>query len=224
LRRTRTLPQIWLFTDERLDQPTIPPVHPPNAAHAEPVEAPRPDPSKGSGCTEQRGAGREENGRGSALLRAVARLPRGQAGVILRHHAAPGRAGLGRRLRALTRRRRLILLVADDARLACALHADGVHHSRAARTARTPGLRTATAHTLPELRAAERARTHLAFLSPVFATRTHPGAPALGPVRFGLLARAARIPVAALGGLTSARYRRMKPLGAIAWGAIDAHA
>ena len=57
---------------------------------------------------------------------AVARLPRGLAGVVLRHDGEPGRAALGRDLARICRARRLALVVAGDVRLAAALGA-GVH-------------------------------------------------------------------------------------------------
>ena len=47
-------------------------------------------------------------------------------------------------------------------------------------------------------------------------------APPLGVVRFGLLIRGAGLPVAALGGVDRQRFRRLRALGAVAWGAIDA--
>ncbi len=159
---------------------------------------------------------------GENLWRALDRLPRG-AGVVLRHHAAPDRAALGARVAAVARLRGLVLLVADDPRLARLLRAQGMHQSVPARpTCRVPWLRTATAHDRSELRAAERAGAGLVFLSPVFPTRTHAGARALGRVGFGLLARTARTPVAALGGVTAQRWRGLRTLGARAWGAIDA--
>lgn len=73
---------------------------------------------------------------------------------------------------------------------------------------------------MPELIAAERAGADLILLSPVFATRSHPGAPVLGPVRFGLLARQARTPIVALGGMTAKRARALPD--AYGWAAIDA--
>lgn len=82
--------------------------------------------------------------------------------------------------------------------------------------------RIARAHDLAELVAARRSGAMLVFVSPVFATRTHPGQRPLGVVRFGLLVRGAGVPVAALGGMTARRFRRLRPLGATAWGAIDA--
>ncbi|MGH7156162.1 MAG: thiamine phosphate synthase, partial [Acetobacteraceae bacterium] len=57
---------------------------------------------------------------------AVRRLPRGLAGVIFRHDGDPERARLGCDLARICRARRLILVVAGDARLAATLHA-GLH-------------------------------------------------------------------------------------------------
>jgi thiamine-phosphate pyrophosphorylase len=60
------------------------------------------------------------------------------------------------------------------------------------------------------------------FLSPVFPTRSHPGARALGRVRFGLIAQQARIPVIALGGMDARKGRSLRALGAYGWAGIDA--
>ncbi len=142
---------------------------------------------------------------------AVARLPRGLAGVVLRHDNEPGRAALGRALARICRARRLALVVAGDARLAAALRA-GVH----LRGGRWPGLVrprrglvTSSAHSRLELLRAGRAGAALAFLSPAFATASHPDATALGPVRWAVLARRARVPVLALGGITGDSARRL---------------
>jgi thiamine-phosphate pyrophosphorylase len=153
---------------------------------------------------------------GEALWTAIESLPRG-AGVILRHYRAPDRASLAARLRAACRRRGLLFVVAGDRRLARAWRADGAHGRRR-------GALTAPAHDRAELVAARRAGAQLAFLSPVFATRSHPHARPLGPLRFGLLVRGAGVPVAALGGVGMTTFRRLKGLGAVAWGGIDAFA
>jgi thiamine-phosphate pyrophosphorylase len=55
-------------------------------------------------------------------------------------------------------------------------------------------LRLVTAHSLREMAQAHQARADAILLSPVFATRSHPGAQTLGPVRFRLLARHAPDP------------------------------
>jgi thiamine-phosphate pyrophosphorylase len=61
-------------------------------------------------------------------------------------------------------------------------------------------------------------RADAVLLSPAFATRSHPDARALGPVRFRLLAQHARMPVIALGGMTARTARR---LASPRWAAID---
>jgi thiamine-phosphate pyrophosphorylase len=154
---------------------------------------------------------------------AAARLPRG-AGVVLRHYGqAPAqRAALAERLAALCRRRGLILLVAGDARLAFAVGAAGVHlpeglarFPRAWRAFARPGwLVTAAAHGPAALARAARAGADAALLAPVFPTASHPGAPAIGPLRFALWCRAAALPVYALGGIDAARARRLAAGGA----------
>ena len=115
----------------------------------------------------------------------VARLPRGLAGVVLRHDGEPGRAALGHDLARICRARRLTLVVAGDTRLAAALGA-GVH-LRAGRwpsVLRRRGLITSSAHGLTDLLRARRAGASLAFLSPAFPTLSHPDASALGTVRW----------------------------------------
>ena len=156
--------------------------------------------------------------------RAVAALPRGRAGVVLRHDADPERAALGRDLELLCRARRLVLVVAGDMRLAAALGV-GVH-LRGGRwpDARRPGrgVVTSSAHGAAELRRAWRAGAGLVFLSPAFPTASHPGAPALGPLRWAGQARRAPVAVAALGGVTGARVRRLPRGLCRAVGAIGA--
>jgi thiamine-phosphate pyrophosphorylase len=142
---------------------------------------------------------------------AAARLPRGLAGIVLRHDNEPTRAALGRALAGICRARRLALVVAGDARLAAALGA-GVH----LRGGRWPGLVrprrrlvTSSAHSVPELRRAARTGARLVFLGPAFATASHPGVAALGPVRWAALARRTRLPVLALGGIAGDSAQRL---------------
>jgi len=159
---------------------------------------------------------------------AVARLPCGRAGVVLRHDDDPGRPALARDLARLCRARRLVLVVAGDVRLAAELGA-GVH-LRAGRWCGFPRkfqVVTSSAHTLPELRRAARAGAALAFLSPAFPTQSHPGAPALGPLRWAAMARRLRTPsasmrVGALGGVDGSTIRRLPPAICQAAGAIGA--
>jgi thiamine-phosphate pyrophosphorylase len=143
------------------------------------------------------------------LWQSLERLPKG-SGVVFRHYglAAADRRRLFERVRRVARRRRLLLLAAGPE-----LRGDGVHGGR-------HGGFSASAHDLRELKAAERKGAKLVFLSPAFETRSHPGARALGPVRFGLIARQARVPVIALGGVDSRRALRLPH--AYGWAGIDA--
>lgn len=129
---------------------------------------------------------------------------------------------LAAQVRAICRQRGLLFVAADDG--AAALRADGTHRPAALVRRRRwpPGLRTAAAHSPRELARAAQAGAHLAFLSPVFPTASHPDARPLGRIRFGLMARAARLPVAALGGMTPRGFASLWRLGAYAWGAVGA--
>ena len=145
----------------------------------------------------------------AGLARALARLPRG-SGFIFRHYHLPpaARQARFRTLAALARRRGHIVALAGTARAARRWGADAAYGPPAA-LARGPALvRLVTAHGLHELRQARRADAIL--LSPVFATRSHPGAGGLGTLRFALIARWARCPVIALGGMNPARAKRLR--------------
>ena len=63
----------------------------------------------------------------AALLAAVARLPKGRAGIVFRHYRTEGKArrALFEAVRRVARRRRLLLLLAGDGRTAAAWRADG---------------------------------------------------------------------------------------------------
>ncbi|HYN45466.1 MAG TPA: thiamine phosphate synthase [Allosphingosinicella sp.] len=150
------------------------------------------------------------------LLDAVARLPAG-AGIVFRHYglAETERRALFERVRAEAARNGLLVLLAGPAGEAKAWGADGSH-------GRGPGegLRTAPAHNLAEIRAAEAAGARLIFLSPVFETRSHPEREALGPERFAELAAQTKLPVIALGGMNAERAKDLR--GAYGWAGIDA--
>ena len=74
---------------------------------------------------------------------------------------------------------------------------------------------------MAELVRARRAGAELVFVSPVFATTSHPGAAPLGPLRFGTLTRREVVACCALGGLTGRNVRRLPAMTAGA-GAIGA--
>lgn len=151
---------------------------------------------------------------GDSLWDALARLPRG-SGVIFRHYALPlaERRALFARIAKVARRRGLMLLRAGPA----PMRGERGTHGR-----RGPGLTTWPVHKRSDALAAIRAGADALFVSPVFATRSHPGAAPLGPIRFGLLARGLTVPVVALGGMDAQRARRLEPFGIHGWAAIDA--
>jgi thiamine-phosphate pyrophosphorylase len=155
---------------------------------------------------------------GDGLLAAIERLPRG-GGIVFRHYSLPEaeRRPLFDQVKAMARHRRLMLLLSGAAPQARAWGADGSHGR-----GRGTGFRSAPVHNLSEIRAAERAGADLLFLSPVHATRSHPGAAPLGAARFTLLARQTRLPVVALGGMNTERAQDLR--GAYGWAGIDAWA
>lgn len=153
------------------------------------------------------------------IWRSLSALPRG-AGIVVRHYSLDpaARTALLTRIARFARRRGLVVV---GSRIRNA--PDGIHRPAHAPTRRPAAgkLVTASAHSRPEALAAFQAGAHLIFLSPVFPTRSHPGAPAMGPVRFGLAARGLPGPVVALGGMTPTRFRRLRPLGAAGYAGID---
>ena len=155
----------------------------------------------------------------AVLERALRRLPRG-SGLVYRHYhlPAPERAARFRQLARLCRQRGLVAVWAGDAVTARRVGADGAYGAPGALATGPSSLRLVTAHSLHELGAALRARADLVLLSPVFPTRSHPGAATLGPLRWLAIARHSPVLVAALGGMTAHRARRLPGYG---WAAID---
>ncbi|QLC25652.1 thiamine phosphate synthase [Parasphingopyxis algicola] len=159
---------------------------------------------------------------GDRLWPALRALPRG-SGVIVRHYSLgkAARRALIARIRRIARRRRLVMVVAGPEKLALATRADG-YHARSSHIGSPMLLRTAAVHNLAELRLAERVGADLAFLSPVYATTSHPGGRAMGRRRFGLIARQSRVPIVALGGIDEERAQSLEPFGIYGWAAVGA--
>ncbi|WP_066607251.1 thiamine phosphate synthase [Sphingobium cupriresistens] len=158
----------------------------------------------------------------AALLAAAARLPKGRGGIIFRHYRTDPaqRRALFAALRAIARRRRLVLLLAGSARDAAAWRADGAHGRDASRVTR-PLVRSRAVHDGLEAVAARRAGADLCFVSPLFPTRSHVGAGALGRVGFAALARLVDAPAMALGGVRVTHRQMLRGIGADGWAAID---
>lgn len=141
-------------------------------------------------------------------LPVIARLPADIAGVVFRHDDDPARQATLRRVSLLCRARRITLVVAGDQ--AALAHA-GQHRRRGAgrRMPKPHGWITASAHDGVELRRAVRAGADLIFLSPLFASASHPGQTGLGALRWRQLARFSPVPVLALGGVRGLTLRQL---------------
>jgi len=160
------------------------------------------------------------------LLRSIERLPRGLA-IVVRHYALDdvARRGLFERVRRVARRRGCITLLGGDPAQARAWGADG-HHGRARMergigVCASPWLHSAPVHDSREFVAALRAGADAILLSPLMATRSHPGTRPLGAFRFAMLARRSPVPVIALGGVHPRHAGLVRQLGASGFAAID---
>lgn len=144
----------------------------------------------------------------AALERALRRLPRGSGFVFRHYHLAPeARRARFEVLKRIARSRGHVVILAGTE----PWDADGRYGGR-----RERGLWLVTAHSLREIGRCNRADA--VFLSPVFPTRSHPGAGTLGPLRFRLLAARSPVPAIALGGMDVRRARRLRHPK---WAAID---
>lgn len=161
---------------------------------------------------------------------AALRLPRG-SGVLARGVGPQVLARLAR----LCRARGLVLLVGGDGRAALRYRA-GLHlPERAAAhgvlpflAARRRGagfaLLSVAVHGRAGVARGRRFGADLGLVSPAFPTASHPGAPALGPLRWARLAGRLGRPAVALGGLDGATAGRLGrfPAGLAAVGALAA--
>jgi len=159
--------------------------------------------------------------RNDAVLEdALTNMPRG-SGFIYRHYhlSDADRLARFRRLSHLAKSRGHCVILADSALTAREWGAHGIYGApRALYPRRKDMLQLATAHSLHEIGMANALGADAILLSPVFATRSHPGAPSLGSVRFRMLASHARMPVIALGGMDpSCAHALQWPC----WAAID---
>lgn len=153
------------------------------------------------------------------LERTLARLPRG-SGLIYRHYHLPPaeRRARFKVLHRIARRFGHCVVLSGSAREAHAWKAEGAYGAAEKLASGPVTLRLVTVHSLRELAAAHRARADAVLLSPVFPTRSHPGAASLGRVRFHLLAARSGVPVIALGGMTVHRARTLPSRN---WAAIQ---
>lgn len=155
---------------------------------------------------------------GDALFAAIARMPRG-SGVVVRHYGLElaERRALFALVQRAARRRGLLVLRGGSVRLGA--REDGVHGGPRPRA----GLWTMPAHDRAQAVRAARRGVDALFVSPVFATRSHPDARTLGVKGIRAIIRGLGCPAIALGGMDAVRARRIMRLHAVhGWAGIDA--
>jgi thiamine-phosphate pyrophosphorylase len=155
---------------------------------------------------------------GGRLWEAIDRLPKG-SGVVFRHYklAPAERISLAAQVASNCRSRGFTLAVAADADLAHTVGADLIHNPHELPAALPFSKAT---HSLAEAEAAARDGAALVFISPIFATRSHPGGQSLGRESAGRIAKAVGVPAMALGGMNERRFTQLE--GFYGWAGIDA--
>lgn len=156
---------------------------------------------------------------GERLWDAIGRLPAGTGGIVFRHYSLDpaNRLDLGKRVAALAHERKLTLAVARDVALAERVGAQLVHNPW-----ESGGLPfSLSVHDEREAHAARASGPDLVFVSPVYATRSHPDAEALGAERAARLAQIAACPAIALGGMSFGKFWEIGP-AFHGWAGIDA--
>lgn len=158
---------------------------------------------------------------GNAMPGIVARMPPRSA-IVIRPYAmaGDGRAVLVRRLRHVARAKRHLLLLAGSGSLT---GFDGRHLGGGSRkTGQRPGFVSMSVHNRREAAAALKRGADAALISPVHATRSHPGSETLGLRGFASIAARFGGRAIALGGMTVPKFRWLRCHGASGWAAIDA--
>jgi thiamine-phosphate pyrophosphorylase len=157
---------------------------------------------------------------GGAMPTIAARHLPPRSAIIVRPHAL-SRSGLAEliiKLRRIAITRRHLLLWGGVGR---PLGFTGQHIRRGVGVRRGGGFISMPVHSHHEADNAQRLGADVVLISPAFSTRSHPDTAPLGARRFAALARKARRPAIALGGMNMRRHRIMRRFGAEGWAAID---
>jgi len=156
------------------------------------------------------------------------RLPPGAA-VVFRAFGAPDAVARGQRLREITRRRGLPLLVGADAALALAVEADGLHlperlsaQASDLRAAHPDWLITLAAHDLEAARVGAATGADALVVSPVFSSRSSSAGAPLGVEGLKRIVEAVEVPVYALGGVSADTAARLLDTGIVGIAAVEA--
>jgi len=156
----------------------------------------------------------------SRLWEAIDRLPDGQSGIVFRHYATPAedRRTLARDIAAACRSRAIALAIARDCVLAAELGAALVHNPDGPSALPI----SMAVHDMADAARARDRGAALIFVSPVHATRSHPGRQPLGPTHAEEIARSAGVPAIALGGMDEHAFAALSAGAFHGWAGIDA--
>ena len=160
--------------------------------------------------------------------RVAERLPAGAA-VVFRAFGAANAAARGRRLREITRRRGLALLVGADAGLALEVEADGLHLPERL-AAQAPDLRATHPDWLITLAAHDRnaavvgaaAGVDALVVSPIFPSRSPSAGAPLGVEGLRRIVEVVETPVYALGGVRADTASLLLETGIVGIAAVEA--
>jgi thiamine-phosphate pyrophosphorylase len=160
--------------------------------------------------------------------RVAERLPAGAA-VVFRAFGAEDAIARGLRLREITRRRGLLLLVGADADLALRVEADGLHLPerlvgglRDLRAAHRDWLMTLAAHGETAAKAGSEAGADALVVSPIFPSRSPSAGAPLGVEGLKRVVEAVQTPVYALGGINAGTAERLADTGIVGIAAVEA--
>jgi thiamine-phosphate pyrophosphorylase len=160
--------------------------------------------------------------------RVAERLPAGAA-VVFRAFGAADAGARGSRLREITRRRGLTLLVGADAALALEIEADGLHlperlaaEAPDLRAAHPDWLITLAAHDMAAALAGAAAGADALVVSPIFPSRSPSAGQPLGVEGLKRIVEAVRTPVYALGGVRADTATLLLDTGIVGIAAVEA--
>lgn len=154
---------------------------------------------------------------GDALGAAIARAAAAGAGIIVRHHQSPN--AIRRAIASEVLASGAMLGLSRDPLLAADLGADFVHNP-AGESGTLPF--SLSVHDEEQALEAARRKPAFVFVSPLYATRSHPDAQALGEEEALRLAALASCPAYALGGINRLRGEELIARGWAGWAGIDA--
>lgn len=155
---------------------------------------------------------------GDALGPAITRAAAAGAGIIVRHHRSPD--AVRRAIATEVLASGAMLGLSRDPLFAADLGAALVHNPLEGSSGTLPF--SLSVHDEAQARDAARRAPALVFISPVFATRSHVGQPALGENAARKLAMLSGCPAYALGGVTLAKGEELIASGWNGWAGIDA--